>query len=191
MCPRTVRKERLDGGPVDVFRPKGKRCAQGRSGDIFEGQRRGLRCLVEGLAEHPVALKRALGRPRPAGPARARCVSARRLAASASASASARRARSRSRCSASRRRFCSARASASASSRLRRSGRSCTVRRSSSSSSSWRALSRARGRVPKWPVALELGDLAAGLGDGFFVHAHLLDNSWTLESNVYTEIGVI
>jgi hypothetical protein len=44
-------KGRLYGGPVDVLRPKGKRCV-GWLRDIFEGQRRGLRHLVERLAEH-------------------------------------------------------------------------------------------------------------------------------------------
>jgi hypothetical protein len=40
-------KVRLHGVPVDVFRLKGKRCAQDRPKDILKGQRRGLRRLVE------------------------------------------------------------------------------------------------------------------------------------------------
>src|SRR6267142_735038 len=64
-------EERLHGGPVDVLRPKSERRAQSWPRDIIEAQCRGLGCFVEELAQHTVALQSPLGRPRPAGPARA------------------------------------------------------------------------------------------------------------------------
>src|SRR6266850_527388 len=148
-------EERLHGGPVDVLRPKSERRAQSWPRDIIEAQCRGLGCFVEELAQHTVALQSPLGRPRPAGPARALC-----LFASL--------------------RCFGLRGSQAQTFPLAPGFEAFLLRPSARRASFFFLLSlltlpSTRRRLPQRPVALELGYLAARLGDEFFVHAQFVE----------------
>jgi len=144
-------EERLDGRPVDVLRAKGVRPAQGGPGHVLKSERERFRGLVEGLAERAVALQCALGRPGSLRPTRALCLDAPSRCLGLGYRGLARTLSFS---------FCLA---------------ACAFRSGTTLLFLFALpkLSGAGGRLPEWAVALELGDLAAGLCDEFFVYAQL------------------